>query len=310
MHPTPSLDIRPEAAAALQAGTPVAALGSAAIAHSLPWPANLETVRRAQDAARREGAVLAVVAVWRGRLTVGLTDGEVEALVHGGSALRASRRDLAGAVVRGLTAATTVAASMYLASQAGIRLLAAGAIGGAARGEGQAWDVSADLVELARTPVAVVSAGGRSVLNLARTGEILESYGVPVVGYGADVLPIFYQRIGGHPASFRADAPAEAAALLSAHWAMGGAGVVLAQPTPEEAALSPDELQPALLEVEAQAAKQGVRARDLPSFLMGRLNRLTRGKALRAYQAILVANARLAAQVARELSQGGGAKTA
>jgi pseudouridine-5'-phosphate glycosidase len=306
MTAAPPLDIRPDVSAALQAGRPVTALGSAAIAYSLPWPVNRDTVRMAAAAAREEGVVLAVVAVMAGRLTVGLTDDEVDALAHGASALRASRRDLAAAVVKGLTAATTVAASMYLAHRAGIRVLAAGAVGGVARSEDKSWDISADLVELSRIPVAVVSAGGRSVLNLSRTGEILESYSVPVIGCGTDLFPIFYQRVGGHPASVRTDSPAEAASLLAAHWGMGGAGVVLAQLTPEEAALTPDELQPALREVEKQASKQDVRAKDLPSFLMERLNRLTRGKALRAYQAILVANTRLAAQVARELAASGG----
>jgi pseudouridine-5'-phosphate glycosidase len=302
MFPVLPLDIRPEVAAALQAGRPVVAQASASIAHSLPWPENLEIARQVEVAARQEGATFALVAVWQGRLTVGLSAAEVEALARGGSAFRASRRDLATAVARQKTAATTVAASMYLAHRAGIYLLSTGAIGGAARGTGDSWDVSADLVELERTPVAVVSAGARSVMDLARTTEVLESYGVPVVGYGTDSFPAFYQRPGSQPASVRIDDPAQAAALLAAHWGMGGAGVVFAQPTPAAVALTPDELQPALREVENQAVKAGVRARDLPPVLMDRLNRMTGGRALRAYQAILVANARLAAQVARELA--------
>jgi pseudouridine-5'-phosphate glycosidase len=294
----PPLDVRSDVAAALQAGRPVVALGSAAIAHTLPWPANLETAKQAQAAAQEEGALLAVVAVWQGKLTVGLSMAEIEALATGASSLRASRRDLAGAILRGKTAGTTVAASMYLAHRAGIRLLATGAIGGAARGDQRTWDISADLVELSRTPVAVVSGGARSVLNLACTAEILESYGVPVVGYGTDSLLAFYFRAGGHPASIRTDTPTETANLLATHWGIGGGGVLLAQPTPAEVALSPDELHSALQAVEQQAVDARIRAKDLPPFLMGRLNRLTGGKALRAYQAILVANARLAAQIA------------
>jgi pseudouridine-5'-phosphate glycosidase len=305
MEPPP-LDVRPDVAAALQAGRPVVALTSAPLTHSLPRPTNLEAHRDAEAAARAEGALLAVVAVWRGRLTVGLTADEVETLAGDPATLRASHRDLAAAVVRGRTAATTVAASMYLAARAGIRLLVTGAIGGAARGEVQPWDVSADLVELSRTPVAVVSAGARSVLDLERTIEILESYSVPVVGYGTDFFPTFYQRAGDQPVSSRADTPAEVAALLATHWAMGGAGVVLAQPTPAEVALSADELHPALQDVEQQAARARVRAKDLPTFLMARLNRLTRGKALPAYHGIVVANTRLAAQVARALGGGAG----
>jgi pseudouridine-5'-phosphate glycosidase len=307
MFPPPPLDVRPEVAAALQAGRPVVALASAPIAQSLPWPANLETVRQAEAAAGQEGATLAVLAVWEGRLTVGLTANEVAALARGACALRASRRHLAAAVVRGNSAATTVAASLYLADRAGIRLLVSGAIGGAARHAEQqehAEDISADLVELTRAPVAVVSAGARSVSNPTRTAEILESYSVPVIGYGTDLFPTFYLRVGGHPASVRADTPAEVAALLAAHWGMGGMGVVVAQPTPSAQALSPDELCSAMLEVEEQARQGGVRSKDLPPFLMARLDRLTRGKAMRAYQAILVANARLAAQVATHLAAG------
>jgi pseudouridine-5'-phosphate glycosidase len=303
MQSTPPLDIRPDVSAALHAGRPVVALASAPMAHTLPWPANLDTVRQAEEAVRQEGGMLAVVGVWHGRLTVGLEAAQVEALAKGASTLRASRRDLATAVVRGSTAATTVSASMYLARSAGIRLLATGAIGGAAR-EGAAaqahpWDISADLVELSHTPVAVVSAGARSVHNLAYTSEVLETFRVPVIGYGTDSFPTFYMRVGTCPASTRANTPAEVAALLAAHWTMDGAGVVVAQPTPDEAALTPDELLPALELVEDQVAVDQVARNELSPFLMDRLNRLTRGKALHAYQAILVANARLAAQIAR-----------
>jgi pseudouridine-5'-phosphate glycosidase len=299
--PQTLLDVRPEVAAALGDNRPVVAFGSAALSHSLPWPTNLETIGLVRTAVQEEKATLAVLAVWQGRLTVGLAANEIEALARGASTLRATRRDLVTAVVQGRTAATTVAANMYIARLAGIRLVATGALGGAARGDDQPWQLSADLRELGRNPVAVVSAGARSVLKLAITSEILESFGVPVVGYQTDSFLPFYLSKGGVPASARADTPAEAATLLTTHWAMEGAGVVVAQPTPADVALSPDELHSALLEVEKQASHAHVRSRDLPPFLMTRLNRLTRGKALRAYQAILVANARLAAQIAREL---------
>jgi pseudouridine-5'-phosphate glycosidase len=292
---------------ALQAGRPVAAMVSAPIAHTLPWPANLETYRLADAAAQQEGATLAVVGVWRGRLTVGLDAAEVEALAKGASALRASRRDLAKAVVGGLTAATSVSASIYLAWRAGIRVLVTSAIGGAARtadqGDEHVWDISADLVEVAHTPVAVISAGARSVHNLAYTAEVLETFRVPVVGYGTDLFPSFYMRAGSLPVPARANTPAEVAALLRAHWSMDGAGVIVAHPTAAEVALSPDELLPALHAVETQAAKDHVERKDLSPFLMEKLNRLTHGKVLRAYQAILAANARLGAQIARELAK-------
>jgi pseudouridine-5'-phosphate glycosidase len=236
---------------------------------------------------------------------VGLETNEVEFLARGGSALRASRRDLASAVVGDATAATTVSASMYIAWRAGIPLLATAAIGGATReaaADNEAvWDISADLVELLHTPVAVVSAGARSVHNLAYTAEVLETFRVPVIGYGTDSFPIFYMRAGNYPVPARADTAAHVAALLKAHWGMDGAGVVVAQPVPADVALSPDELLPSLESVEKQAATNRVARKDLSPFLMDRLNRLTRGKALRAYQAILVGNVRLAAQVAQAL---------
>jgi pseudouridine-5'-phosphate glycosidase len=281
----------------------VVALASAPIAHSIPWPDNLETARMVQGVARKEGATLAIVAVWQGRLTIGLTSDEVEALARGASAIRASRRDLATAVLRGLTASTTVAASISLAHRAGIALLTTGAIGGAGPSATDSWDVSADLVELSRVPVAVVCAGARSFLDLARTAAILESYSVPVVGYGTDFFPAFYQRPGSQPATVRVDSPAEAASLVAAHWGMGGTGVVLAQPTPADVALSPDELHAAMNELAQQSARTHVRARDLPPSLLARLNRMTGGRALQAYKAILEANTLLAAQVARALSE-------
>jgi pseudouridine-5'-phosphate glycosidase len=289
----------------MQAGRPVVALASAPLAHTLPWPANLEILHEIEAAAREEGAQLAVIGVWRGRLTVGLEPGPLEALVKGGSILRASRRDLPAVVVRGGSAATTVSASMYLACRAGLRLLVTGAIGGASRQSGDeeepVWDISADLVELSNTPMAVVTAGARSVHHLAYTAEVLETFRVPVIGYATDHFPTFYMRAGTYPVPIRANTPAEVAAMLNAHWGMDGNGVVVAQLTPAEAALSPDELLPALQMVEKQAVEDRIVRQYLSPFLMDRLNRLTRGKALAAYQAILVENTRLAARIAAAL---------
>jgi pseudouridine-5'-phosphate glycosidase len=295
------LHLHPEVAAALEAGRPVVALESTLVAHGLPWPINLETARAAEAAVRAEGAVPATIAVWRGRPTVGLEDAELEALARGGDILKASRRDLAAAVVQGASAATTVAATMFLAHQAGIRLFATGGIGGAHRGTGQSWDNSADLIELARTPVAVVCAGAKSILNLPQTLEILESLGVPVVGYQTDDFPAFYMRNSGEPVSARVDTPKQAAALLSAHWELKGAGIVLAQPVDPAVALSPEEFGTALARAENLAATANVRGPALTPFLLARLAEITEGKTLRTNQALVLANARLAAQVAREL---------
>jgi pseudouridine-5'-phosphate glycosidase len=301
-------DVRPDVAATLLAGKPVVALVSAPLAHTLPWPVNLQTVQMAEDAARQEGALLALIAGWRGRITVGLDGAQLESLCRGDHVTSANRRELLTIVHKKLTAATTVSASMYVAGKMGIRLLATGAIGSAvsrsnAAGDEQVWDVSADLVELQHTPVAVVSAGARTVHHLSYTAEVLETFRVPVVGYQTDTFPTFYLRGGECRTSARADTPAEVAELLATHWALDGAGLVLAQPTPAEVALSPDELVPALRSVETQAAQELTPRRDLSRGLMQRLNRLTHGKALHAYQAILVANTRLAAQVAARMTK-------
>lgn len=292
------LEVRPEVAAALAENRPVVALESTLIAHGLPWPLNLETARAAEAAVHAEGAVPATIAVWHGRPTIGLGSAELEELARSVGVLKASRRDLALAVAQGRSAATTVAATMFLAQRAGIRLFATGGIGGAHRGEAFAWDISADLLELARTPVAVVCAGAKSILDLPRTLEILETYGVPVLGYGTDEFPAFYLRSSGEPVPARVDTPEQAAALVEAHWSLGGGGVVLAQPVAAELALEPAELEDALQQAERQAADAGVRGKDLTPFLLARLAEVTRGKTLRANQALVIANARLAALVA------------
>ena len=296
------MDVRPEVANAVREGLPVVALESTLIAHGLPWPLNLETAREAEAAVREEGAIPATIAVMRGRPTVGLTDEDLEELAQEEKVLKASRRDLAMAIAQDRTASTTVAATMFLAHQAGIRMFATGGIGGAHRDVMQPWDISADLVELARTPVAVVCAGAKSILDIPRTLEILETHGVPVVGYGSDEFPAFFVRSSGEPVSARVDSPAEAAALLAAHWNLGGSGLILAQPLTGNAALEPDEFTMALSSAEQQAVGVGVRGKELTPFLLGRLAEITNGQTLRANHALVVANARLAAEVAAALT--------
>ena len=298
-----SLDVRPEVAAALRDGGAVVALESTLIAHGLPWPTNLDTARDAEDAVRAEGAIPATVAVWHGRPTVGLTRGEIEHLARAVGVRKASRRDLAAAVVGGAHAATTVAATMALADRAGIRVFATGGIGGVH--PEPAFDVSADLLELSRTPVAIVCAGAKSILDLAATLEMLETQGVPVVGYGTDTFPAFYLASSGLPVSARVETAAEAAQLLATHWRLGGAGVVLAQPLPADVALDPDAFTVALGRAHALARESGVRGAALTPFLLARLAELTDGRTLRANRALIVANARLAARVALALARGG-----
>lgn len=299
------LDVRRGVAAALRDGRPVVALESTLIAHGLPYPVNLETALRAEAAVRDEGAVPATIAVLDGRPVIGMSEDELEALARARDVLKASRRDLSVAVARGQTAATTVAATMFLAHLAGIRLFATGGIGGAHRDAAQPWDVSADLIELARTPVCVVCAGAKSILDIPRTLEILETQGVPVVGYGTDEFPAFYMRSSREPVSVRVDGPGEAARLLTAHWRLQGAGVVLAQPMEEGDALDAEEFERALALVEAKAAGRGVRGKDLTPFLLAELAVVTGGRTLSVNQALVTANARLAARVAVEYCCGG-----
>jgi len=283
---------------ALAAGRPVVALESTLISHGLPWPTNLETARAAETAVREAGAVPATIAVWNGTPMVGLSAAQLEELARAKDVLKASRRDLAIAVAQGRTAATTVAGTMYLAHRAGIRVFATGGIGGAHRNAGQPFDISADLVELSRTPVLVVCAGAKSILDLPRTLEILETLGVPVIGYHTDRFPAFYMRESGLPVSARVDSPDEAGRLFAAHVRMGGGGAVLAQPVAADVALAADEVDAAVRQAEQEANQSGVRGGALTPFLLSRLAALTGGRSLRANQALIVANARLAAEVA------------
>ena len=291
------IDVRPEVAGAIRRGAPVVALESTLIAHGLPWPANLDTAHHAEAAVREAGAIPATVAVIDGRPTVGLNDKELRRLAQEGDAIKASRRDIAFAVARKLTAATTVAGTMALAHLAGIRLFATGGIGGAHRGA-HTWDISADLFELARTPVAVVCAGAKSILDIPRTLEILETESVPVIGYRTNQFPAFFVPSSGEPTMLRVDTPAEAADLLRAHWGLGGNGVVLAQPVEDHVAVEPAVFQTALTTAERDAAGEGVRGKELTPFLLHRIADITEGQTLKANHALVIANARLAAQIA------------
>jgi pseudouridine-5'-phosphate glycosidase len=295
------LTVNDEVREALQAGRPVVALESTLIAQGLPWPTNLETANEAELAVRENGAVPATIAVSKGNPTVGLTPEQIAELARESNVLKASRRDLATAVSQGRTAATTVAATMFLAHKARIRVFATGGIGGAHRGCEQTFDISADLVELSRTPVLVVSAGAKSILDLPRTLEILETLGVPVIGYQTDCFPAFYVRDSGLPVAARAETPVDAARLFAAHIQMGGGGTVLAKPVADDVALLSNVVEVAIAQAEREAKDRGVRGGDLTPFLLARLAELTVGRSLRANRSLIVDNARLAAQVAVEL---------
>ena len=298
------LDVRPADAEALADKRPVVALESTLVAHGLPYPVNVETARDAERAVRAAGAVPATIAVLAGVPTVGLSDGEIERLARHQAVRKASARDLAAAVAQRATAATTVSATMRLAHLAGIHVFATGGIGGVHPADGgRAFDVSADLTELGRTPTCVVCAGAKSILDLPATLEVLESNGVPVVGWRTQEFPAFYLPASGLPTSARVDTPAEAAALLLAHWRLGGAGVVLALPLPAEDAVDAAVFASALGKAEASARAHGVTGPALTPFLLARLAEFTQGQTLRANRALIVANAALAASVAAALCE-------
>jgi pseudouridylate synthase len=298
MHP--ALDVLPDIAAALAAGEPVVALESTIVAHGMPWPRNLDTARAVEAEVSAHGARPATIAVIAGRLKVGLTDDELCAIARGGPAVaKASRRDLALLVAQRRSGATTVAATMLIAALAGIRTFATGGIGGVHRGAGTTFDVSADLQELARTPVAVVCAGPKAILDLGATLEVLETHGVPVIGYRTDRLPAFYTRDSDHAVAARLDDAAAIAQTMRAHWALGlASGLVVANPIAPEHALPRASVDAAIADALADAARRGIGGAALTPFLLERLHQITGGASLDSNVQLVLGNARLAADIA------------
>lgn len=307
----PHLVISDEVRQALAAGRAVVALESTLIAHGLPWPENLETARAAEQAIYESGAVPATIAVLAGKFRVDLTPNELEILARpagrGGdqppTIAKASRRDLPLMIAAGRDAATTVAGSIAIAAMAGIRILATGDIGGVHRGAGESFDISSDLMELARCPVAVVCSGAKSILDLRLTLEVLETYGVPVIGYRTDEFPAFYARSSGLPVSARVDAPEDAAAVIRAAIEIGQpAGLLVTNPVPTEFAIAAGQLEAHIQTALADAARMAIAGPALTPFLLARLRELTAGRTLAANRALVVANARLAGEIACALS--------
>jgi pseudouridine-5'-phosphate glycosidase len=294
------LDVAPEVREALSAGRAVVALESTIISHGMPYPQNVATALQVEGEVRAHGAVPATIAVVDGRLKAGLSRAQIESLGRAGPGVpKLSRRDLPLAVAAGQTGATTVAATMIVAALAGIRVFATGGIGGVHRGAGESFDISADLLELARTPVAVVCAGVKSILDIRLTLEVLETHGVPVVGYGTDRLPAFFARDSGFGVDARLDTPAQIARALQAQWAMGlRGGMVIANPVPEAHALPRAVIDAAIETALANAAAQGVTGKAVTPFLLARVNALTGGNSLAANIALILNNARLAAAMA------------
>jgi len=298
------IEIAPEVREALAAGRPVVALESTIVTHGMPYPQNVETARAVEAIVRGEGAVPATIAVVGGRLTAGLDAKTLDRLGSAKNVAKASRRDLAAAMVKEADAGTTVAATMAIAERAGIPVFATGGIGGVHRGAEQTFDVSADLVELSRTPVAVVCAGCKSILDIGKTLEFLETQGVPVVGYGTDEFPAFFARTSGFKVDHRFDTPVELAALIRTHREVGGgSGVLIANPIPEADALPADEIEAEIAKAVDEATKRGIAQKDVTPFLLARINALTGGRSLVANIALIKSNAALAAKIAVALAR-------
>ena len=292
-----------EVAAARAAGRPIVALESTIITHGMPWPQNYETAVSVEAEVRAAGAVPATIAIMGGQIHIGLDDADLQALAQARGVMKLSRADLAVCLASGRTGATTVAATMICAHLAGIAVFATGGIGGVHRGAEATFDISADLRELAQTPVTVVAAGAKAILDLPKTLEVLETLGVPVLAYGQDDFPAFWSRTSGLKAPLRMDDPAAIAAAHRMRATLGlNGGQLVANPIPAEAEIARDMIIPVIEQALAEAAGQGIAAKSVTPFLLQRIFELTEGRSLAANIALVLNNARLAAAVARALA--------
>ncbi|MDR7333207.1 pseudouridine-5'-phosphate glycosidase [Roseateles asaccharophilus] len=298
------VQLSPEVAAARADGRPIVALESTIIAHGMPWPQNLETAREVEDVIRAEGAVPATIAVIGGRIRVGLTNEELQQLAQSPDAMKLSRRDLPFALATGRLGATTVAATMICAHLADIAVFVTGGIGGVHRGGAESFDISADLQELARTPVAVVCAGAKSILDLGLTLEYLETHGVPVLSVGQDNFAAFFTPDSGLKADFRMDDADTQARFIRAKWALGlSGGVVVSNPVPAAQAMPREEIDAITAQALAEADHQGIQGKAITPFLLARIKALTGGRSLATNIALVKNNARVGAQLARALQK-------
>jgi len=299
------LDISPEIEKALEKGTPVVALESTIISHGMPYPENVETALNVEKIIRENGAIPATIAILNGRLKVGLSKDEIDFLGKTGlDAVKTSRRDLPFIISKKLTGATTVASTMIIASFAGIRIFATGGIGGVHRGAETTFDISADLQELANTNVAVVCAGAKSILDIGLTLEYLETNGVPVVGYQTDELPAFYTRKSGFKVDYKVvDNPKEIALALKAKWELGlNGGMVIANPIPEEYSMDNKLITHVIENALIEAEKKNIKGKESTPFLLAKVKELTEGKSLESNIQLVYNNAKLAAEISKELA--------
>ena len=294
------LDVAPEVREALDAGRPVVALESTIISHGMPYPQNVETALAVEDIIRQNGAVPATICIIGGRLKAGCTREEIEYLGKAGPKVtKASRRDLAMLVARKMDGATTVTTTMMIAHMAGIKVFATGGIGGVHRGAETTMDISADLEELAHTPVMVVCAGAKSILDLGLTLEYLETHGVPVIGYGTEELPAFYTRKSGFGVDYRVDTPEELAAFFKTSLDLGlRSGVLVTNPIPQEHSMDPAIINKAIDEAIAEAEAKGIHGKESTPFLLAKVKDLTGGDSLDSNIQLVFNNAKLAAKTA------------
>ena len=297
------LDISPEVQKALAEGKPVVALESTIISHGMPYPKNVETAMLVEKTIRDNGAVPATIAIIGGRLKAGLSPEEIEYLGKSGRKVaKVSRRDLAAIVARGADGATTVTTTMIIAHMAGIKVFATGGIGGVHRGAETTMDISADLEELASTPVMVVCAGAKSILDLGLTLEYLETRGVPVIGYGTDELPAFYTRRSGFGVDYRVDTPAQLAAMFKAQQELGmKGGMLVTNPIPEQYAMDKEVIDAAIDQAVKESKEQGIHGKETTPFLLARVVELTGGDSLESNIQLVLNNAIVASKTAAEL---------
>ena len=299
------LDISPEVAEALDNGKPVVALESTIISHGMPYPGNVKTALLVEQTIRENGAVPATIAIIGGRLKAGLSEAEIEYLGKSGrNVAKASRRDLAALVARKADGATTVTTTMMIAHMAGIGIFATGGIGGVHRGAETSMDISADLEELGNTPVMVICAGAKSILDLGLTLEYLETKGVPVIGYGTNELPAFYTRHSGFGVDYRADSPAELAAMFTVQRELGlKGGMLVTNPIPEEYSMDKAVIDAAIEQALKEAEEAGIKGKETTPFLLAKVVELTGGESLDSNIQLVLNNARLAAKTAVELAK-------
>lgn len=298
------IDVHKEVAQALKDNAPVVALESTIIAHGMPYPRNVETARSVETIIREERAIPATIGIIKGRIKIGLTADELESFGRAEKVHKVSRRDFPYIISQSQDGATTVAGTMICAKLAGIPIFVTGGIGGVHRGGENSMDISADLLELARTNVAVICAGAKSILDLGRTLEVLETQGVPVIGYATDEFPAFYTRTSGHRVDCRLDSPEDVARLLKTKWELGlEGGVVIAVPVPESEAMPAKEIEQHINTALALADNEGVQGKALTPYLLAKLEELTGGESLNTNIALVQNNARIGAQIAKAYSE-------